>query len=163
MNGTYDVFEKLVKEKGCSVSDVARATGITRSLFSDWKSGRTNPKLDKLVKLSAFFNVPLSVFTETQADFPDGSQVDFPNGSQVDFVSEDEKALAAIRAILGVKPQPEGTPVYYKDEETARLAQEALENQELRMLLDASRGLSPEDIRAIIEIAKRMKGTAADG
>lgn len=33
MNGTYDVFEKLVKEKGCSVSDVARATGITRSLF----------------------------------------------------------------------------------------------------------------------------------
>lgn len=81
----------------------------------------------------------------------------------MDFVSEDEKALAAIRAILGVKPQPEGTPVYYKDEETARLAQEALENKELRMLLDASRGLSPEDIRAIIEIAKRMKGTTADG
>lgn len=166
----YEIFERLVKEKGVSVSDVSRATGISRSLFSDWKAGRTNLKLDKLMKLSSYFGVPLSLFTDSVGDYAEPGSSDLPVDQrqfeieyegQADY--DYEKAVEAIKAILGVKPQPEGTPVYYKDAETAKLAQEAFENPDLRMLLDASRGLSAEDIRAIVEIAKRMKGTGADG
>ena len=40
-------------------SDVAKATGITKSTFSDWKTGRSKPKQDKLQKIADFFGVTL--------------------------------------------------------------------------------------------------------
>ena len=56
--------------------------------------------------------------------------------------------------------QPGGTTEpYYLDEETAQLAQEVYENPNLRVLVDASRKLSADDIKAVIEIVKRMQAT----
>lgn len=45
---------------------------------------------------------------------------------------------------------------YYLDPETARLAQEAANDPDMRLLLDAKRDLSPEDMRVIIDMAKRL-------
>lgn len=48
---------------------------------------------------------------------------------------------------------------YYSDTKTAKLAQELYENPDYRILFDATRDLSPEDLRAVIDIANRIKGT----
>lgn len=48
---------------------------------------------------------------------------------------------------------------YYLNQETADIAQDIYENPNLRILFDASKNLSPEDIQAVIEIAKRIQGT----
>lgn len=40
---------------------------------------------------------------------------------------------------------------YYLNPETARLAQEVYDNPDLRILFDASRHLTPEDIRFVVE------------
>lgn len=48
---------------------------------------------------------------------------------------------------------------YYADRQTNKIAQEIYENKDLRILFDASKNLSPEDIQAIIEIAKRIQAT----
>ena len=40
----YEIYCKLRDEKGCKDADVAKATGITKSTFSDWKNGRSKPK-----------------------------------------------------------------------------------------------------------------------
>ena len=48
---------------------------------------------------------------------------------------------------------------YYENKETAKLAQELLDNPEYRILFDAARDLSPEDLKAVIDIANRIKGT----
>ena len=45
---------------------------------------------------------------------------------------------------------------YYLDPETARLAQEAATDPDMRLLLDAKRDLSPEDMKVIIDMAKRL-------
>lgn len=45
---------------------------------------------------------------------------------------------------------------YYLDPETARLAQEAANDPDMRLLLDAKRDLSPEDMKVIIDMAKRL-------
>ena len=50
----------------------------------------------------------------------------------------------------------EDTPGYYTDPETARLAQEAANDPDMRLLLDAKRDLSPEDMKVIIDMAKRL-------
>ena len=62
----YEIYCKLRDEKGCKDADVAKATGITKSTFSDWKSGRSNPKLDKLLILAKYFDVPVEYFAETE-------------------------------------------------------------------------------------------------
>ena len=45
---------------------------------------------------------------------------------------------------------------YYLDPETAALAQAAAKDPDMRLLLDAKRDLSPEDMRIIIDLAKRL-------
>ncbi len=53
----YEIYCKLRDQKGCKDADVAKATNITKSTFSDWKSGRSKPKGEKLRKIADFFNV----------------------------------------------------------------------------------------------------------
>nr|DAL06348.1 MAG TPA: Repressor protein CI [Caudoviricetes sp.] len=53
----YDRFKNLLMERGCKASDVAKATNIHPSTFSDWKKGKSTPKFDKLEKIASFFNV----------------------------------------------------------------------------------------------------------
>lgn len=48
---------------------------------------------------------------------------------------------------------------YYTDRQTNKIAQEIYENKDLRILFDASKNLSSEDIQAIVEIAKRIQAT----
>lgn len=55
----YEIYCKLRDEKGYKDSDVARITGITKSTFSDWKSGRSTPKQDKLQRIAECLNVSL--------------------------------------------------------------------------------------------------------
>jgi transcriptional regulator with XRE-family HTH domain len=46
---------------------------------------------------------------------------------------------------------------YYLNPETARLAQEAANDPETRLLLDAKRDLSPEDMQYVISLIKHLK------
>ena len=55
----YSVFDALLKSHGISVYQLAKATGISSSTFSDWKNGRSTPKADKLARIADYFGVGL--------------------------------------------------------------------------------------------------------
>lgn len=67
----YEKVEKLMEEKGVKVADVAKATGISSSVFTDWKKGRYTPKADKLYALAQYFDVPMEYF------FDDSDQLNY--------------------------------------------------------------------------------------
>lgn len=46
---------------------------------------------------------------------------------------------------------------YYLNPESARIAQEAYDNPNLRILFDAARDVSPEDLQYVIDLATRLK------
>ena len=46
---------------------------------------------------------------------------------------------------------------YYINPETAKIAQEIFENPEMRILFDASRNASPEDLRTVTEMMLALK------
>lgn len=54
-------------------------------------------------------------------------------------------------------------PTYYTNPESAEIAQEIFENPDLRMLFDTSRDIAPDDMKFLIDMAKRMKATNPDG
>lgn len=59
---TYELFKELLEASGAKTADVARATGITTSTFTQWKQGKIQLKQDKLQKIADHFGVPLTYF-----------------------------------------------------------------------------------------------------
>ena len=58
----YEKYKKLRDEKGVTDYRVAQETGIVKSTFSDWASGRSAPKIDKLQKIAEYFGVSIEYF-----------------------------------------------------------------------------------------------------
>lgn len=56
---SYQHFNELLKEKNTTVYRVAKATGISASTFSDWKNGRSIPKMDKMKRIAEHFGVTI--------------------------------------------------------------------------------------------------------
>ena len=59
----YSIFNSLLQQYGVSTYKVAKETGISQTTFSNWKSGRSVPKLDALQKIADYFNVSLEYLT----------------------------------------------------------------------------------------------------
>jgi transcriptional regulator with XRE-family HTH domain len=55
----YEDFERLMKERGETFSDVARAVGGRPSTFTDWRAGRSEPSAKKLHALAVHFGVSM--------------------------------------------------------------------------------------------------------
>ena len=60
----YKKFSELLIKRGITAYQVSKETGIPKSTFSDWKSGRSKPKADKLKILADYFGVEVGFFLE---------------------------------------------------------------------------------------------------
>lgn len=89
----YEIFLKLLNEKGVTAYKVGKATGIAGSTFTDWKNGRSVPKQEKLQKIADYFGVSLEYLT-TGKD------------SQTDSLYSNENADLLIKITKSVKNDP---------------------------------------------------------
>lgn len=60
----YKKFLELLSKNNKTTYQVAKDTHISNSTFSDWKSGRSTPKIDKLKIIADYFGVPITYFIE---------------------------------------------------------------------------------------------------
>lgn len=60
----YEKYVLLKETKGVTDYRVSEDTGITKSTISDWKYGRSTPKVDKLKILADYFGVSIEYFLE---------------------------------------------------------------------------------------------------
>ena len=70
-NKTYDLFYMLTLKNDVRPSDVSKETGISSTVFSEWKKGKSQPKIDKLAKIAEYFGVPLEYFTGKDPERPE--------------------------------------------------------------------------------------------
>lgn len=59
----YENYAKIRDSKGLRDSDVSKGTGISSSVFSDWKKKRYELKYDKLQKIADFLSVSTDQLT----------------------------------------------------------------------------------------------------
>lgn len=123
----YEKYCKLRDSKGVNDSDVAKATGITKSTFSDWKNGRSEPKPPKILKIANYFGVPVDYLLSESDDIK-------PEGVQI-----------SVR------------PSWYADPDAAELAQRLFDDPAYRVLFDAAADATPEDLQAAADILRRLK------
>ena len=60
----YKVFEGLLEKYNKTPYQVAKDTGIATATFTEWKNGTYQPKIDKLIKIAKYFDVPINVFLD---------------------------------------------------------------------------------------------------
>ena len=60
----YNKFAQLLEERGITAYRVAKETGLNSTVFTDWKNGKSKPKVDKLKILADYFGVPIDYFLE---------------------------------------------------------------------------------------------------
>lgn len=60
----YAKYVELRDAKGVKDAEVARATQIPPSTFTDWKNGVSKPKADKLYKLAQYFETSIEMFLQ---------------------------------------------------------------------------------------------------
>lgn len=53
----YEIFRRLLQENNLTAYKVSKETGVAQATLSDWKTGKSTPKLDKLEKIAAYLNV----------------------------------------------------------------------------------------------------------
>lgn len=54
--------EELANARGVTFYSIAKELGFAQAVFSDWKSGKSMPKTDKLIKIADYFGVDISYF-----------------------------------------------------------------------------------------------------
>ena len=112
----YEIYCKLRDEKGCKDADVSKATGITKSTFSDWKSGRSKPKGEKLRKIADFFEVSVE-YLETG------------KSSTSELTPRDKRDIAKdLDRIMGEIRSGQDGPLYYNGAEIDEASISLLEN-----------------------------------
>ena len=119
----YEFYCKLRDSRGIKDSDVVKATGITKSTFSDWKSGRSNPKQDKLQKIADYFGVTVDYLLTGK---------DEPKEKAPELTSRDERDIAKdLNNIMEKLTSGEAGPASYDgeplDPEAAALFKNELE------------------------------------
>ena len=129
-----DRFNRALLMSDMTAADLSRKTGISESTLSQYKSGYAKPKDERLVKIANALGVDPAWLM----------------GLDVPMHPSDVHSNA----------HAEG---YYKDPETARIAQKIFDDPSLRVLFDAADDVSPENILLAAEMLKRMKETNPDG
>lgn len=58
----YKKYEELLSKTNKTSYQVSKETGISQTAFSNWKTGRSEPGLESLRKLSNYFGVSIEYF-----------------------------------------------------------------------------------------------------
>jgi transcriptional regulator with XRE-family HTH domain len=119
----------------------ATLTGFSNTTISNWETGVSRPDVDSLSTLCKIYKVrPNDVLEWDSSGNADGTGYgggDAPGAGNADGTGY-------------------GGPGYYINPETAQIAQELYDNPDKRVLLDASRKATPDEMRKIIDMVKIM-------
>lgn len=112
-----------------TLEQVAEKLGLTPKTIQRYERGERKIKINTLIELTDLFHLDYNEFMSS-----------------------------AKAKLLGHAPQNEQQLGYYLDDEVAIMAQEIHDNPELRILFDASRKVSKEDLQLVVDMVKRLKG-----
>lgn len=128
-----DNIQMYMDKHGLSRKDFAKAIKEPYSSVTDWINGKTYPRIDKIQKMADFFGIE-------KADL-----VEYHVCKKTDTAYND----------VQISEQPE---VYYLDDDAREIAEFYHKNPQYRVLLDASRRISPEDIDFVRQFLEKFGG-----
>ena len=120
-----DNISQLLQIRNRTQLELAEYLDVSQATVSNWCNGVKMPRMDKIDRICAFFDV-----------------------SRSDIMSEGKYGIYHSSDDQG--------NTYYLDPEAAALAQELFERPEMRVLFDASRNATKEDIEQVADILDKL-------
>ncbi len=107
MCNLYEKIEQLCQNNGIKVAELARATNINKTVFSELKNGRTKfLSTERLILIADYFDISLDELVGRKRKAPDTemSEVDCKIMERVALMSDSQKELY-LRLIEELAPQ----------------------------------------------------------
>ena len=89
----YEIFAKLLEEKGLKAADVTRATGINSPVFSEWKKGKSRPNTEKMIKIANFLGVSIEYLLTGNESKSNTNNLTNRDTKQIEAILSDTEAL----------------------------------------------------------------------
>ena len=89
----YEIFAKLLEEKGLKAADVTRATGIKSPVFSEWKKGKSRPNTEKMIKIANFLGVSIEYLLTGNEYKSNTNNLTNRDTKQIEAILSDTEAL----------------------------------------------------------------------
>lgn len=67
---SYETYVKMRDDAKMKDSEVARRAGIHQSVLTDWKKGKSQPKVDKMQRIAEAIGVPLIALVGSMDNVP---------------------------------------------------------------------------------------------
>lgn len=81
-------LKELRENKGMSQAEFAADFGVTQSAVGNWESGSRKPNIDKIRKIAAYFNVPISVLIDDEGNQAKNEPVPRSSGVRIPVYGE---------------------------------------------------------------------------
>ena len=65
---SYSRFEEILKEKSIKPYRVATDLNFSPMLLSDWKNDKSKPKLDTMILIANYLDVPVTDFSDLESE-----------------------------------------------------------------------------------------------
>lgn len=137
----YEIFAKLLKEKGLKAADVTRATGIKSPVFSEWKKGKSKPNTEKMIKIANYLGVTVEYLTTGKNSLSSTSEL--TKKDEKDIAKRLENALSDLEDSQNAL-MFSGEPL---DDETRELLKASLENSLRIAKINAKQKFTPKKYR----------------
>lgn len=143
-------LQEAINNRGISQQDLADMTGINKASISQYINGHHCPTNAKAILIGK----ALGVRPEWLMGFD--VQMRSDEISRRELYNCDAKLIRPSREELMPK---DDKPLYdyYIDDDTAQTAQEIFENKDLKLLFEAARTASPEDLKAAQTLLLALK------
>lgn len=106
----YSIFEQLLQKYNMTAYKVSKATGVTQTSLSNWKSGRNTPSAKTLQKIADYFGVTVDYLMTGQEDTS-------PKEKSSDLTVRDNRDIAKdLDSIMAKLSSKEDGPVSYNGE-----------------------------------------------
>lgn len=137
----YEIFAKLLEEKGLKAADVTRATGIKSPVFSEWKKGKSKPNTEKMIKIANYLGVTVEYLTTGKNSL--SSTPELTKKDEKDIAKRLENALSDLEDSQNAL-MFSGEPL---DDETRELLKASLENSLRIAKINAKQKFTPKKYR----------------
>lgn len=105
----YEIFEKLLQKYGVTAYKVSKATGVTQTSLSNWKSGRSTPSAKTLQKIADYFGVSIEYLMTGKEDIVEKETI---------LTSKDERDITKdLDSLMNKLRNSEDGPASYDGEE----------------------------------------------
>ena len=101
----YEIFKRLLEERNLTPYKVHKATGISTATLSDWKNGRSTPKMDKLKKIADFLGVSVDYLMNGEEPKEESYYLDKDAAEIANFLHNNPEYRVLFDSSRKVKPE----------------------------------------------------------